>query len=91
MVTNRERGKSILISKELFVNLAYAENIDYKKTKKGKKARNDEERMQMVDTLTANLTIQEVKAKAAVVLERLNAVGQYLVPIRRVLVEGISL
>lgn len=85
----QKRVKTAVVTAEHFVNVVFADELDFV-VKNGKKVlrTNDDRRVKM-KTLLTTLTPEKVKNRSKTYCDRVNVSGCYMTPITGVIVEGV--
>jgi len=91
MVVMKNRFRTYQMSKEAFAAIAFSEEINWKRDKKGRKIpRTDEEQTRQLNHFVSKLTSGTIGSRMANVVKYLNEVGSFITPINRIVIEGIT-
>ena len=91
MVVMKNRFRTYQMSREAFAAIAYADEINWKRDKKGRKIpRTDEEQTRQLNNIINKLTPGMIGTKMENVVKYLNDVSSFITPINRIVIEGIT-
>lgn len=85
----QKRVKTAVVTAEHFVNVAFAEELDFVVKNRKKVLRTDDERKVKLKNLITTLTPEKVKNLRKTYCERINVSGCYMTPVTGVIVEGV--